>query len=184
MSYYRAIESQDTTFRFTVTGGPVTQGAGNAGQPVTAETGMTPIPPLNLNPPSSAAAGCEKTTPRNIVQAKAFFIMALSFTTAFSVLPELPNEAGSECAPRQPRGVAAGALSAWGRGDVGSSDRRGPMGEGEPGAGYGRMVVTNRAPFHTSACPFVSRLAFSIASRSFSQTMTWAGPASRPASNG
>src|SRR5262249_31550256 len=65
-----------TIFRFTVTGEPVTHGAGNAGQLITDETGMTPMPPLNFK--SSAAAGCEKTTPRNIVYANAFFIMSLS----------------------------------------------------------------------------------------------------------
>src|SRR5262249_19193624 len=41
------------------------------------ETGMTPIPPLNFN--SSAAAGSEKTTPRNIMHANAFLITALLF---------------------------------------------------------------------------------------------------------
>jgi hypothetical protein len=44
---------------------------------------MTPIPPLNLNFVSSAAAGSEETTPRNIVQANAFFITHLPLTTAF-----------------------------------------------------------------------------------------------------
>src|SRR6476620_2091468 len=70
-----------TIFRFTVTDGPVTQAAGGAGQPLTVETGMTPIPPLNFK--SSAAAGCEKITPRNIVQAHAFFIRHLPLDTFF-----------------------------------------------------------------------------------------------------
>jgi hypothetical protein len=36
---------------------------------------MAPIPPLNLKLASSAAAGSEIITPRNIVQASAFFMM-------------------------------------------------------------------------------------------------------------
>jgi hypothetical protein len=53
-----------------------TQGVADGTQ-VTDETGMTPIPPLNFKLVSSAAAGSVNTAPRNIVQASAFFIMAL-----------------------------------------------------------------------------------------------------------
>jgi hypothetical protein len=59
------------------------------GTQVTDETGMTPIPRLNFKPVSSAVAGSENTTPRNIVQANAFWIMALLLN---SVLLDVPNE--------------------------------------------------------------------------------------------
>jgi hypothetical protein len=52
----------------------VAQGVADGAQ-VTDETGMAPIPPLNLKLASSAAAGSEIITPRNIVQASAFFMM-------------------------------------------------------------------------------------------------------------
>lgn len=58
-----------TIFTFTVTGGPVTHAAGVAGQLITDETGMTPMPPLNLTLPSSAAAELGKAAPTNIAQA-------------------------------------------------------------------------------------------------------------------
>ena len=57
-----------TTFGFTVTGGPVTQAAGAAGQPATDETGMTPMPPLNLMLPSSATAELGETVCKTNVQ--------------------------------------------------------------------------------------------------------------------
>jgi hypothetical protein len=59
----------------------VTHGVADGTQ-VTDETGMAPIPRLNFKIESSAAAGSENTTPRNIVQANAFFIMALPLTIA------------------------------------------------------------------------------------------------------
>ena len=70
-----------TPAKDTVTFGPMTQGVADGTQ-VTDETGMTPIPRLNFKPVSSAVAGSENTTPRNIVQANAFFIWALPHTTA------------------------------------------------------------------------------------------------------
>jgi hypothetical protein len=57
-----------------VSSGSVTQGAGAVGQPVTDETGWTPIPPLNCNG-VSATAGSEQTTPSIVVHAKAFFMI-------------------------------------------------------------------------------------------------------------
>src|SRR5215467_5316815 len=68
-----------TIFRFTLS---TTSAVGCVGGTATPdETGITPIPPLNVN--SAAAAGSETTTPRNTVHANAFFIMALLPTTAF-----------------------------------------------------------------------------------------------------
>src|SRR5215470_3807026 len=68
-----------TIFRFTLSTTSAVGGVGATATPD--ETGMTPIPPLNVN--SAAAAGDETTTPRNIAQANAFFTMALLLTTAF-----------------------------------------------------------------------------------------------------
>src|SRR4029077_20318032 len=62
-----------TIFRFTLSTTGAVAGVGGTATPD--ETGMTPIPPLNFN--SSAAAGCEKNTPTNIVQANAFLNMSL-----------------------------------------------------------------------------------------------------------
>jgi hypothetical protein len=70
----------------------VTQGVADGTQ-VTDETGMTPIPPLNFKLVSSAAAGSESTTPRSIVQANAFFIMAPPYN---SVLLDVPNEVAAK----------------------------------------------------------------------------------------
>src|SRR5262249_47358668 len=64
-----------TIFRFTLSTTDAVGGVGATATPE--ETGWTPIPPLNFN--SSAAAGSEKTTPRNIMHANAFLITALPF---------------------------------------------------------------------------------------------------------
>src|SRR5215467_3122790 len=83
-----------TIFRFTLSTTSAVGGVGATATPD--ETGMTPIPPLNIN--SAAAVGSERPTPRNIAQANAFFIIAISLTTG--VLPKVANESGAKCATR------------------------------------------------------------------------------------
>jgi hypothetical protein len=75
----------------TVSSGSVKQGPDEA-QPVTDETGWTPIPPLNCNvvDPADAAAVCaaagsDQTTPSNIVHAKTFFMIPPPYKPGFPV---------------------------------------------------------------------------------------------------